>query len=71
MDKRPPSSMPDDSDDDVYGAEQEETEKAKTLKLRVFINIDEEDDDTEGKNLDLNSLFTRVDQALSFYKDVR
>ena len=74
MEQKPPASnaaIPDD-DEDPYGSENGEEEKKITvLKLRVFINIDEDDNDTEGKNLDLNNLFKRVDPKLSFYKDVR
>lgn len=33
----------------------------KLIKLRVYINIDEDDADTEGLNVDLNKLFIRED----------
>ena len=43
---------------------------SKLIKLRVYINIDEDDPDTEGKNVDLNKLFIREDQTLPYYIDV-
>ena len=73
MEQKPPASnnaIPDD-DDDPYGSEEEKEEKIKLLKLRVFINIEEEDMSEAAKALDLTKLFKRVDPKLSFYKDVR
>ena len=38
------------------------------MKIRVFINFDEDDDNEH--DIDLNDLFKRVDNTLPYYVDV-
>ena len=42
----------------------------KLIKVRVFINMDEDDEDDESKGVDLGTLFLREDEDLPFYTDV-
>lgn len=69
-----------DDDQDLDAAEAElmaldegaNAKKSSTVKLRVFINMDEDDEDSEGKNVDLTKLFVREDISFTpFYVDVK
>ena len=42
----------------------------KLIKLRMFINMDEDDPDTDKLNVDLTKLFIREDSSLPFFVDV-
>ena len=46
----------------------EQKAKDSKIKIKVFINMDEDDDNKHG--LDLNDLFKREDTAMPFYVDV-
>lgn len=50
------------------GLEGDEEAKDSKIKIRVFINFDEDDDNKY--NIDLNDLFKRVDKTLPYYVDV-
>lgn len=47
----------------------EQKAKDSKIKIKVFINMDEDDDNKHG--LDLNDLFKREDTALPFYVDIQ
>ena len=46
----------------------EQKAKDSKIKIKVFINMDEDDDNKHG--LDLNDLFKREDTTMPFYVDV-
>ena len=50
------------------GLVDDEEAKETKIKVRVFINFDEDDDNKY--NIDLNDLFKREDASLPFYVDV-
>jgi hypothetical protein len=47
----------------------EQKAKDSKIKIKVFINMDEDDDNKHG--LDLNDLFKREDTAMPFYVDIQ
>jgi len=51
---------------DGLGAAEEA--KDTTIKIRVFICMDEDDDNKHG--VDLNDLFKRIDTSMPYYVDV-
>ena len=56
---------------ELMNADEEESKVGpKAIKLRVYINMDEDDVDKEGKKVDLHRLFVREDSSLPFYIDV-
>ena len=50
------------------GLVDDEEAKESKIKIRVFINFDEDDDNKY--NIDLNDLFKREDTTLPYYVDV-
>jgi len=47
----------------------EQKAKDSKIKIKVFINMDEDDDNKHG--LDLNDLFKREDTTMPFYVDIQ
>ena len=64
-----------DDENDLDAAEAElmgmndgnEEKKSGIIKLTVYINKDEDDEDEDGKNVDLTKLFLREDEDFPFY----
>ena len=57
---------------ELFGADQDANEKLpNSVKLRVYINMDEDDEDADGKNVDLTQLFIREEESLPFFLDLK
>ena len=62
----------DELEKEMFGANGQDSKLApKLIKVRVFINMDEDDEDDECKGVDLDQLFLKKDKDLPFYIDVR
>ena len=62
----------DAAEEELFGADQDANEKfPNSIKLRVYINMDEDDEDADGKNVDLTQLFIREEASVPFFLDLK
>ena len=57
---------------ELFGADKDANEKLpNSVKLRIYINIDEDDEHADGKNVDLTQLFIREEESLPYFLDLK